>query len=168
MRDFLDRVLSGRVLVAGVGCVGHGDDAFGPLLVRSLRSLGWQNALDCGDRLEDFTLDIVAQAPERIVIADAVEMQARPGDLALLQLSDLAGSECHGHGASLQRVMEYLRMRTGAEVLLLAVQPDRTSRGLSPEVEATIEDLAEAFEGSAGPGSAGPGSAGILPACATC
>jgi len=146
--SLLDQILTGKILVAGVGCLDRGDDGFGPALVRKLQALGWQNALDCGDRLEDFTLDIVGRAPDRILIADAVDMKARPGEIAVLRIPDVAGAEPHGHGSSLGRVMEYLQLRTGAEVLLLGVQPDKGSGKLSPEVQATIEELAAAFDAS--------------------
>ena len=47
------------------------------------------STLDCGDRPEDFTGDIARQRPDTVLIADAVEMGASPGDVALLEAEDL-------------------------------------------------------------------------------
>jgi hydrogenase maturation protease len=142
------RQLSGRLVIAGVGNRDRADDGFGPALARRLRSGGWDSAIDCGDRLEDFTLDIASKSPETILVADAVEMSGRPGEVALLEVEDLPPA-CHPHAPSLRIAMEYLKARTGANVVLLAVQPGRVAdgRGLSPEVETALDRMVETLTG---------------------
>ena len=101
------------------------------------------STLDCGDRPEDFTGDIARQRPDTVLIADAVEMGASPGDVALLEAEDLPLGIGDTHRAPLRAVMEYLMIRTGATVLLLGVQPAHVSdvRELSPQVTSTIDCL---------------------------
>ena len=146
MIGLLNRTLSGKVLVAGVGRVDRLDDGAGPALARRLASVPAVHALDCGDRLEDFTGDIARLEPDFIVVADAVDLRAAPGSTALLDAANLP-ADADTHGGTLRTVMEYLRMRTDAEVLLLAIQPARVADGvgLSCEVGATVDRLVDLF-----------------------
>jgi len=146
------RELQERLVIAGVGNRDRSDDGFGPALARRLLSGGWENAIDCGDRLEDFTADIAAKEPKTILIADVVEMNAQPGETALLDISEVPSS-CHAHAPSLRLAMEYLRLRTGARVLLLGVQPGAVveGRGLSREVEEALNRTVAALIGCCGP-----------------
>jgi hydrogenase maturation protease len=139
------RTLSGKVLVAGVGRVDRFDDGVGPMLARRLARSGVRT-IDCGDRLEDFTGDIARLAPDIVLVADAVELHAAPGSMALLG-ADKLPEELNSHRATLRTAMQYLEARTRAEVLLLAIQPARVGDGvgLSPELNATVDLLAELF-----------------------
>lgn len=149
MIRLLGRTLSGRVLVAGVGRVDRCDDGAGRVLARRLASVPGIVALDCGDRLEDFTGDIARLHPDIILVADAVDLRSPPGSVALLEPSTLAPATIDGHRATLAPAMEYLAMRTGATVLLLAIQPSRVADGvgLSAPVEGTVGVLADLFMG---------------------
>jgi hydrogenase 3 maturation protease len=145
----LGRTLSGKVLVAGVGRVDRCDDGAGRVLARRLASVPGIMALDCGDRLEDFTGDIARLRPDIILVADAVDLRSPPGSVALLESAALAPATIDGHRATLAPAMEYLAMRTRASVLLLAIQPSRVADGvgLSAPVEATVGVLADLFMG---------------------
>jgi hydrogenase maturation protease len=142
------RTLSGRVLVAGVGRVDRFDDGAGPALARRLASVRAVHALDCGDRLEDFTGDIARLRPDVVVVADAVDLGSAPGSMALLD-ADRLPADAGTHGGSLRTAMEYLRLRTRAEVFMLAIQPARVADGvgLSTEVGATVDLLVDLFTG---------------------
>ena len=140
------RQLAEPLLIAGVGNRDRADDGFGPALARRLLIHGWGDAIDCGDRLEDFTLDIALKNPRTILVVDAVDMGTRPGQMALFEISDLPWA-CHAHAPSLRLAMEYLRVRTDAAVLLLGVQPGRVceGQGLSREVTAALNEIVQAF-----------------------
>ena len=116
------------------------------MLARRLASVPGINALDCGDRLEDFTGDIARLRPDFVVVADAVDLRAAPGSMALLDSNRLP-ADVDTHGGSLRTAMEYLRLRTHAEVLLLAIQPARVADvvGLSNEVWTTVDLLVDLF-----------------------
>ena len=146
MIRLLGRTLSGRVLVAGVGRVDRLDDGAGPVLARRLASASGIRTLDCGDRLEDFTGDIARLRPDIVLVADAVDLRAAPGSLALIE-ADKLPADLNSHRASLRTAMEYLKLRTHAKVLLLAVQPAQVADGvgLSKEVGATLDLLVDLF-----------------------
>ena len=141
------RTLSGKVLVAGVGRVDRLDDGAGPALARRLAATAGVRTLDCGDRLEDFTGDIARLGPDIVLVADAVDLKAAPGSMALLEANKLP-ADLNSHRATLRTAMDYLRLRTRAEVLLLAIQPARVGDGvgLSREVQAAVDLLADLFE----------------------
>ncbi len=146
--DQLSQVAAGRVALVGVGRIDRGDDGFGPRLARALSECAGIDVLDCGDWPEDFTADILRSDPDTVLIADAVEMGATPGEVALVRAPDLSPG-CGGtHRASLRALMEYLEWRGGARVLLLAVQPGSISDRpeLSPAVAASVDRLAAMFE----------------------
>ena len=152
MKQILE-ILKGRVVVAGVGVVGRGDDGFGPMLAQRLKHLPNLCALDCGDRLEDYTGDIVREHPDTVLIADAVDLGAEPGRVAILapeSLMDFAGDT---HRASLEAVMSYLRQRTGASIFLLGMQPAVIANqpGLSPAASAAVEALENFFRSRSNP-----------------
>ncbi len=138
-----------RVVVAGVGCRGRGDDAFGPVLAARLASAG-APAFDCGDRVEDWTGDIAAARPDAVLVADAVDLQARPGTVALVGVDALARGCGETHGAPLGALLRYLENRTGATVRLLGVQPASVAASptLSPEVAAAVDRLVDLLGGA--------------------
>lgn len=140
------RTLSGKVLVAGVGRVDRFDDGAGPVLARRLAAVPGVRTIDCGDRLEDFTGDIARLGPDIVLVADAVDLKAAPGSMALLE-ADALPADLDSHRATLGTAMKYLAMRTRADVLLLAIQPARVADGvgLSREVEATVDLLVDLF-----------------------
>jgi hydrogenase 3 maturation protease len=140
------RTLSGRIVVAGVGRVDRRDDGAGPVLARRLASVQGVQTVDCGDRLEDFTADIARLRPDILLVADAVDLHAAPGSLALLEARDLPAG-INAHDGTLRAAMEYLKARAHADVLLLAIQPGevRDGVGLSAEVGATVDLLVDLF-----------------------
>jgi hydrogenase 3 maturation protease len=140
-------ILEGRVVLAGVGAIERGDDGFGPMLARRLSGLPHLRALDCWDRLEDYTGDIAREDPDTVLIADAVDLGAEPGRFAVLEAESLASFAGGTHGASLAVTMRYLEQRTGAAVFLIGMQPAVISdqHSLSPAVSAGMEALAAFF-----------------------
>jgi hydrogenase maturation protease len=158
--DSLCEILNGRVVVAGVGVVERGDDGFGPRLARLLSDVPRIRAVDCGDRLEDYAGDIARERPDTVLIADAVDLGAEPGRVAVLAPESLASFAGGTHRASLEATMRYLERRTGAAVFVLGMQPavvaDRP--WLSPAVSAGLEALEGFFRSWSGNGEETPPS----------
>lgn len=140
--------LAGPVVLVGVGRADRGDDGFGPALARALAGCEGLDVLDCGDRPEDYTAEIVRSEPRSILIADAVRMGARPGETALLDATALESGWGETHRASLRALMHYLEWRSGARVWLLAAEPGPIADGdeLGPEMAATVTRLAAVVE----------------------
>jgi hydrogenase 3 maturation protease len=124
------------------------------MLARRLADHSRLRAMDCGDRPEDFTADIARERPDTIVLADAVDMGAPPGSVAWLEEADVPDRPADTHRASLRMLMQYLRLRTGADVVLLGIQPAVVSEGLelSPPVAGSVERLVSLFTTRGQPG----------------
>lgn len=148
MLEALRRRTSGKKLVVvGVGNPLCGDDGIGPALVERLRGKTRSMLVDGGDVPENY-LDVVEDArPEVVLIVDAVDLGVAPGDTALIEIGQLAGTRLTTHNASLALFAEAVRKATGADIFVLAIQPSATSFGspTSTPVKALLPSLEKLF-----------------------
>jgi hydrogenase 3 maturation protease len=129
--------LRGRVTVVGIGNPLRADDAAGCLVARGLDPAPGLQSIEAEEVPESHLGAVTASRPDTIVLVDAVDLGASPGSLALVETSDLVGFTPTTHHVPLDILAHWLARETGAEVLLLAVQPRGTNLGdpVSPEVE---------------------------------
>lgn len=145
--------LGGSVVVMGIGNPDRGDDGVGlrvaGLLAETLRG----GALPRGRRVTVLIADEVPESylgpaaaarPDTVLLVDATDLGAEPGSAVLLEPEDLQGGGALTHRTPLSLLSTFLRRETGADVLLLAIQPRSTEWGrpMSPEVEAAAAHLA--------------------------
>ncbi len=136
LEEALAARLRGRVTVVGIGNPLRADDAAGCLVARSLRPAAGLEAIEVEEVPESHLGAVSASRPDTILFVDAVDLGAAPGSLALLETRDLARFAPTTHHVPLDLLAHWLARETGAEVLLLAVQPRRMDLGapVSPEV----------------------------------
>jgi hydrogenase maturation protease len=122
----------------------RGDDGAGSLLIE--RIAGRVNAvcLDTGVAPENFLGTIAAAQPQTVLLVDAMSGGGAAGEIRILKPED-AGGGLSTHALSLKLTAEYLRARTGAEVLLIGIQAGRSAFGdqLSAPVADAVNALAE-------------------------
>lgn len=124
MLDSLHQKIMGkRFLIMGIGNRLRGDDAIGPLLIDRLQGKVIADLLDAGDVPENYLGVIESARPETILVADAVDFGAQPGEVALFSLDQLSNITVSTHNASLQLLFKALQLDPPPDVLLLAVQP---------------------------------------------
>lgn len=153
--------LAGTVVVVGIGNPMKGDDGAGSLAVRRLAACWDGTAIDAEDAPERVLGAVAAARPDVVLLIDAVEMGAEPGSLALLSPEDLGRYWPSTHRVPVALLMEYLHRTTGADVLLLAVQPGGAVGLLCPISRAVSEGVSIAVEMlAAAPGRYRPGVAG--------
>lgn len=142
----LGELLARDWLLVGVGNEMRGDDAFGPLLARSLIREGLP-ALDAGTAPENVTGAVRARAPSVVVLADAVDFGGLPGEVRLLEPGSLAAGGSTTHDAGLGLLAAFLEAELGCRVVLLACQPARTGFGEppGPATEQAVDALVAAF-----------------------
>ena len=147
----LSRFLTGRICLLGIGNRMWRDDGVGSLTVEALEDYPELHTVDGGMVPENYLEKLVGHDPDTILIIDAVDFSGRPGELRLLEPGQLAASGLSTHAGSPATLAQYLELRTGARVGLLAIQPGDTNQGsqLSPEVAATMRDLVEELAGTA-------------------
>ena len=149
-REELARRRDRRLVVVGVGNELRGDDGLGPAVARALQEelepTLCGRALDCGEVPENYLGPIVAAQPETIVLCDAVDFGAEPGAVRVLELGEDVPIPISTHNASLGLLAKVLRSESGAEVLLLGIQPAGTQFG-APLSEAVRRSVVEVVDG---------------------
>ena len=139
------------VLILGVGNPFRRDDGFGPAVIARLQaeqSLQGADLLDGGT--DGFTLMDDMQGYERVLLIDAVNMSAAPGEIRLFAPQDATlavtadALSTHGFGlAEVIALMDKLDMRVNMQILGIQAKDVSFGEGLSPELESRIDDVLE-------------------------
>ena len=136
-------------LVLGVGNPFRRDDGVGPAVIARLQA---ENSLDDVDLLDGgidgFALMDYMQGYARVLLVDAVNMNAAPGAIRLFSPQEAALSitsdalSTHGFGvAEVIALMEKLNMRVDMQILGIQAKDVTFGEGLSPEVAAKMDDV---------------------------
>lgn len=132
-----------RTAILGIGNSQRGDDGAGPNLIQRLNGKLRVALIDAGEVPENHLNPIKAANPQFILVVDCIQMGAQPGDVALLDvehLSDLCGTT---HNPGLGVFVRVVQKTTGADVAILAIQPEQIEygEGFSARVEKTLNYL---------------------------
>ncbi len=151
--------LDSRSVLVGVGNPLRGDDGFGPELVGRLGEAVPFKTIDAGEEPEDCLEQVVALRPARVLIADAVAFGGKPGEAVLLEPESLGKKiTVSTHQLPLMMFIRLMRERLpGADVRVLGLQPKsiELGRGLSPQVDQSMDMLAQIITGAAPAGAGG-------------
>jgi hydrogenase maturation protease len=147
-----------NVLVAGIGNIFLGDDAFGVEVVRRLATRELPEGVQVADfGIRGFDLaHALMDADSTAVLVDATPRGGEPGTLYLIEASVDAGApaiEPHGMDpASVLRLVHALGGRlprvllVGCEPSTLGFDEDFGQMGLSPPVEAAVDEAVRMIE----------------------
>lgn len=141
---------SGDFCLIGVGNDISGDDGFGPKLARSLKPMYDERSIDGGLAPENWTGPIKRISPQRLIIADAVAFDAKPGELAIFDPDDLAEGLPATHGPSFGPLLSYLSESIpDLEVLILAARPEKTGlmEPMSKSVKTAVDNIIKILGG---------------------
>jgi hydrogenase 3 maturation protease len=140
----LGRRLRGKVLLIGTGNPLRGDDGAGPAVISLLEGGVGACLLDAGEVPESYVGRILASGADTIVLIDASDFGAAPGDLAVLEPEDVARRCISTHQLPLNLFFRYLRENSRADMFALGIQPARIELGqsLSPAVADSVQALA--------------------------
>ncbi|KPL19786.1 MAG: hypothetical protein AMJ92_01010 [candidate division Zixibacteria bacterium SM23_81] len=129
--------LRGRVVIVGVGNPLRGDDGFGPYMIQRLRGRVEVALFDCGSAPENYMGPIRCERPGTILVLDAADFNADPGEVKVFDSSQWRGEGLSTHNVSLGLFADFLTSDTGAQVFLIAVQAKCIGFGqpMSPEVK---------------------------------
>jgi len=145
------------VLVAGIGNIFLGDDAFGVEVVRRLAARDLPEGVQVADfGIRGFDLaHALLDADSTAVLVDATPRGGEPGTLYLIEASvDAEEPEIEPHGmhpASVLRLVQALGGRP-PRVLVVGCEPatvdpdDFGQMGLSPPVEAAVDEAVRMIE----------------------
>jgi hydrogenase 3 maturation protease len=155
MQDLVSylKSLDSRSVLVGVGNPLRGDDGFGPELISRLGEGMPFKTIDAGEMPEDCLDQVIALKPARVLIADAVAFGGKPGEAVLLEPESLGKRiTVSTHQLPLMMFIRLIRDRLpGAEIRVLGLQPRsiELGRGLSPQVDKSMDMLAQIITGAA-------------------
>ena len=117
--------------VLGIGNPLRGDDAVGVEIVRLIKGKVPRNVhlLDCETVPENFLGELEASNPTHVLLIDAADFQGEAGEARLVSPSSIVGLTLSTHAISLSLLAKVISDRTGADVMVLGVQPARVEFG---------------------------------------
>jgi len=140
--------LSGKVVILGIGNTLRRDDGIGSLLAQRIQSKVPYLVYDAASSPENYLGKIIKDKPDNIIIIDAVDLGAKPGDFTLLEVDDVKTTNLFAtHNASISLTINYLKNNLKADIIILVIQPKSIAfgEGLSRELEETLNTLGEWF-----------------------
>lgn len=141
------RLRGKRVTILGVGNKLRGDDGVGSWLAERLAGKVAATVIDAEELPENYLGPVSAGRPEVLMIVDAADMQAQPGNLGIIEQDDIASSGLSTHSASLSLFLMVLQSEIQPDVFVLGIQPQDISFGapLSPPVVESLGLIEEAL-----------------------
>ena len=144
LTEIRSRLAGKRVLILGVGNRLRGDDAVGSMLVERLQGKVRVPLIDAGDVPENYLGPIERSRAEVVLVIDATDLGAKPGDTAVLEIEQVRAATVSTHTASLELLFKAIPVENRPQVIVLGIQPENTTFGqeLSEQVRNTMESLA--------------------------
>jgi hydrogenase 3 maturation protease len=141
----LKPLLGPETLIIGMGNSLRGDDAVGPFICEKLKRTIPRQVIDVGTVVENYIQRIIKRNPKVLLIIDAIDFGAQPGEMRLLDRRQVRSAAISTHSLSPQLFLEVVCRSISPEVCFLAIQPARTRLGesLTPPVEQAGHALAE-------------------------
>ena len=140
-----------RVVVAGIGNPIRTDDFVGVKIVQDLNGKVSERVylIECETVPESFLEPIIEFKPTHVLLIDAAFLGLKPGAARLIgpeQITDF--SAVTTHMLPLRIFCEYITKMTGAKIALLLIEPknDEFGEGLTPEVQAAAEKIANMLQ----------------------
>lgn len=139
-----------KIAVLGVGNDLRTDDGLGLVIVNGLKHLEGPNLLieNVGSVPEAFASNLADFGAERVIMVDAADMLKPPGHIELVTKDRIGGITLSTHRMPLSLLMQYLEDRTGAQSIVLGVQPQSVEfgEGLTGEIQAVVEKIISTLE----------------------
>ena len=138
--------MSARILVAGVGNIFFGDDAYGCEVIRRIQGREWSpdvRVVDFGIRSTHLAFELMS-GYEGAILIDAVPRGGEPGTLYVIE-PDVrpASATPDAHTMDLSSVFAFMRTLEGnaPQIIIIGCEPGNTGEGigLSPPVERAVE-----------------------------
>jgi hydrogenase 3 maturation protease len=145
LRDWLKG--AHRIVIIGIGNPFRRDDHIGMEIVKLLNRAALSNVrlIEAGQVPESY-LDLVEDFhPSHVLMIDAAEMGLQPGSAKLVSSDEIVGFSLSTHTLPLSVLSEYVAKRTGARIVLLAIQPKLLDfgEGLSQELSGLVQRFSD-------------------------
>lgn len=137
-----------------IGNTLRGDDGLGPLLserlytrLSLLEDKDTDNIylLNAESTPENHTLEIRNLKPSHIIIIDAVEYDAKPGEMLVIDKEQIDTFNISTHSFPISFIINYIEKTVGSKVLTIGIQPKEMNliNRVSDEVKESVEKLCD-------------------------
>ncbi|MEE8181841.1 MAG: hydrogenase maturation peptidase HycI [Candidatus Thorarchaeota archaeon] len=126
-----------RIAILGIGNELRTDDGIGPFIIDGLDVESPDLLIEnVGSVPEAFARPLAKFKAEKIIMIDAADMRKPPGHIELVTKDRIGGIAISTHSMPLSFLMMYLEQETGAQTILLGIQPQdiQFGEGLTPEI----------------------------------
>ena len=140
--------LKGKVVILGIGNTLNADDGIGSTLASRIKEKVTYTVYDAGISPENYLGKIIKDRPDNIVIIDAVDFGAKPGEFTILESEVVKTANLFStHNASISLTINYLQSNFKVDIIILAIQPKSIAFGgeISPQVQKTLSELENWF-----------------------
>jgi hydrogenase 3 maturation protease len=135
-----------KIAILGIGNPLRGDDAVGMEIVKLLKGKVPMNVelLECETVPENFTRQIREFNPTHVLMIDAAQFEAEPGEARLVPPEKILGMTLSTHAIPLSMLAEVIKDSINAKVMILGVQPQKIEfgEGLTPELQKASKRIA--------------------------
>lgn len=135
-----------KVAVLGIGNPLRRDDAVGMEIVKLLKGRVQRKVrlLECETVPENFTREIREFSPTHVLMIDAAQLGAEPGEARLVPPERILGMALSTHAIPLSLLTEIIKQSINAKVMILGVQPKAIEfgEGLTPELQKASKRIA--------------------------
>jgi hydrogenase 3 maturation protease len=148
MLGHLQAHLLPKTVILGIGNTLSKDDGAGSLLAGRIKDKVPYIVYDAGASPENYLGKIIKDRPDSVVIIDAADFGAKPGEFAVLEPEDFKPSNIFfTHNSSLVLVVDYLKTHITSEIIMLLIQPQDVSFGeeLTSKVRESLSFLENWF-----------------------
>jgi len=137
-------IIPGLNVIITVGNTLRADDGVGPYLGSLIASTEQLKIINAGYTPENIIDQVVELNPVKIIFIDAADFQGQPGEARVIDQEHIPETSLSTHAVPLKVVYHLLVHDTGAEAVLIGIQPKSLERKeeLSPEVKATADAIA--------------------------
>jgi hydrogenase 3 maturation protease len=146
--EHLKEHLKGKVVIMGIGNIMRSDDGVGSILASRIRDKVRFTVWDVEVSPENYLGKVVKEAPDTVLIIDAVDFGGRPGEFSLLEAQDIQSVNLFStHNSSISLLINYLQSEIKADIIVLIIQPKLLTFGdeLSVEASQTLTQLENWF-----------------------
>lgn len=144
LMEKLSKLRGLRTVIMGVGNTLKGDDGVGPLTCERLKEHRVSAELiDAGTVPENYIQPVVTKAPRHLLIVDAIDFGASPGDIEIFEPEQLKPTVFSTHRLSPRLFVDMITKEIDVDVYFIGIQPAHTKIGqpLSPQVSRAAQRL---------------------------
>ncbi|UCF44353.1 MAG: hydrogenase maturation peptidase HycI [Planctomycetota bacterium] len=142
----LNKLRGSKTVILGIGNLLKGDDGTGPLVCQKLLEAGVSTeVIDAGTVPENYIQSIIKKAPQNLLIIDAIDSGASPGDVRIFKPEQLSSLVISTHTLSPRLLVDMVCQSIEVDVYFVGIQPEQTQLGqpITPQVKQAVQKLTD-------------------------